>query len=522
MIKIHKIKESQGAALLTVVLIFLVLLIMLSGVMAISIGNQRNSFKVNSHTSAFYAAESALNVNLAKIENYFLQLAVTNQDWDSIHETMTNFLLTQGGSHSMSDNMGNSVETQTVISAPYSKLSHPDYLFITITVIGDVGGMQRVVEKEVGYYYKQGLQGNQQIGKAIIANASITLGNGSEVTGRLGSNMIGSSQIVVGNTAGLITKILIPEGVAPTRVSPESLRSKIEVTPPYEFPPINFPTYPALNTLQDVTLDTTNRTITLQPIGGSIVGSKISSMNLSANTTIDLGSWVDPNTETNKNNVKILRVTGSFSMSGITLDVVGEGRLLLMLEYHNPVTLAVNTISIGNGSTISSSTHPEDKNKILVNLKTTNISGTTNVQRVLQPGNNSVIYANLLADNVVFLMSNVTLGGHLITNALQTSTLENRTGYYAIDLGSGTIINVPGMDDSMLVYAPNSNIKFWSGFHLYGAVVGNEVLLGGNADISYRDIDGADFPFDIDLPYTEIGGASPAEYSILEGATREK
>lgn len=521
MIKIHKIKNSQGAALLTVVLIFLVLLIMLSGVMAISLSNQRNSLKVNSHTSAFYAAESALNVNLAKIENYFLQLALTNQDWDAIYETMETFLLTQGGSHTMTDNMGKPVTTQTVISAPYAKLSHPDYLFVTITVIGDVGGSQRTVEKEVGYYYKQGLQGNQQIGKAIIANASIELGNGSEVTGKLGSNMIGNSTITVGNTADIITKVLIPEGVNHNRVS-VSLRPKIEETTEYLFPPINFPVYPALNTLQDVTLNTTNRTITLQPIAGSIVGSKISSMSLSANTTIDLGNWVDPNTETNKNNIKILRVTGPFSMSGITLDVIGEGRLLLLLEYHNPVTLAVNTISIGNGSIIRSSTHPNDKNKILINLKTTNTSGTTNVQRVLQPGNNSVIYANFLADNVVFSMSNVTLGGHLISNALQTSDRTNQTGYYAIDLGAGTVIDVPGMDDSMLVYAPNSNIRFWSGFHLYGAVVGNEVLLGGNADISYRDIDGADFPFDIDLPYTEIGGASPAEYNIVEGATREK
>ena len=520
MIKIHKIRDSQGAALLTVVLIFLVLLVMLSGVMAISVSNQRSSLKVNSHTSAYYAAESALNYNLARAENYFLQVVLANQDWAVMSDLMKDYFVTIGGTMSMNDNMGKSVESHTVISEPYTKLSHPDYLFVKFITTGIVGDMQRTVETEVGYYYKQGLQGNQQIGKALIAKGNVYVCSSCYVEGKVGSNLELSDADRItfdwntgtGGTANnnLLSGVYVPGRPVSKIVANAAFNIHLKTydNDVYIFPDYELPNYPSLASLTTVNL--TNNTVSLPPLTEGKVGAYISSLsNLSGTVTVDLGAWVDSNPD-NKDNVKILRVGGSFTTSnGTLINVVGNGRLLILFDYTSGTT-GTNSLAFGNNTRIYSSSHPNDSEKILMTLKTKRDSNGSQVVSTFSPGNGAVLNINILADRVKINSSNSEINGHIITRYESTSASD-----YGIDLNANSSV------DALLIYAPYSNIRFTSSFLIKGAVVGRTLSLTSGARIKYMDIDGSDFPFDIDLPYTETGGASPAEYSIVIGPSRE-
>lgn len=64
--------NNQGVALVTVVLFFLVLVILLGGVMFSSISNQKNAMLSKEHSSAYYVAESGLNVTMEKLKKILL------------------------------------------------------------------------------------------------------------------------------------------------------------------------------------------------------------------------------------------------------------------------------------------------------------------------------------------------------------------------------------------------------------------------------------------------------------------
>lgn len=63
------LKNKQGVSLLIVVMYFLVIVLLLGGLFAVSIGNFENQNTASSHTSAFYVAESGINLMIGQLED---------------------------------------------------------------------------------------------------------------------------------------------------------------------------------------------------------------------------------------------------------------------------------------------------------------------------------------------------------------------------------------------------------------------------------------------------------------------
>ena len=94
-----KTLNNKGVALVTVVLFFLVLVILLGGVMFSSISNQGNAIRSKEHTSAYYVAESGMNITLEKLK-YFLTVqndysSIDIGDYLEMMEDLNNFLLNE-------------------------------------------------------------------------------------------------------------------------------------------------------------------------------------------------------------------------------------------------------------------------------------------------------------------------------------------------------------------------------------------------------------------------------------------
>jgi len=206
------IQNQKGVALFTVVLIFLVLITLLSGVMFAAVVNQRNSIVAKDHTAVYYAAESGINMEIAGLETLFN--ATTTNNWSSsrLYNEIVSGLGTR--TYTFSDNMGKPSWADVTLSlSPVSYPSYPGFVFIRVTSTGNIGDVSRVLYADVGYKVSLGPGRLFTFAGAVITKRGITVDkNGATVVGPIASNLEGNSVINLSNnsTCHGITAINIP------------------------------------------------------------------------------------------------------------------------------------------------------------------------------------------------------------------------------------------------------------------------------------------------------------------------
>lgn len=513
---LNLLRKKDGMALLTVMIIFLVMVIILGGMIAMTNSNLNQSVVTKNHTAAFYSSEAGLikystdfETELENLVNQTPYLS-TSQFFAAVNTYVTNHgtkrvdLTPNNGEASYSD----ITLVDTGLDAGYNT-----YL---LTSKGYVGDVQRVLEKVYRFKYTEGTVGNGfTIDKAVIAQNDILI-NGGQISGApitTYSTTPGSIEFTSGgkvdsiemlnssNYNSLITK---PNWASWSSYFNSGTVKVDELDKVNIFPTISIPTFPNKNSLSKLPNYTT-------PNGFKVIENgnlKTYSSGQFYNTT-----YVLPNAE-QAYYVPEFIVSNNY---GFTIDVGNTDRLLIVdklllnsnlwIKGQGTLTIYVtsnsgnitnnlnNKISFNfNNNTagfIGNITNPE-KFKVFVDdlfIK----SGGNNVPGTVNFGGYAPFYMSILAKNL-----NFELGGS--------------AGYQGYLVTGGEKVNITGGSSARvaLYYAPNADFTLSS--TLNGAVIADNFTANWGGNLTYSDVFFENFPFDVLDPIT--GGADGGAPSI--------
>ena len=490
------INNQKGMALLTVILIFLVLITILAGVMNYATVNQRNSQTSSKFTTAYYTAESGLNLQVAKFDE-LLQLAKTNNSTitqvnDAINN-LVNSINNNNNTVPLSSSLGDSnVATVSVTGPTSSTIGGKVYTVYRITSVGTLAGVSRSVYQDVGYYYVLGSGTLNNISGAVITQGAITQSHGT-ITGDIASNLINNSKINLDTCP-------IPTGTDTLNISvfknnytaSDLNICNNQLNTPYLneiiFSPIILPSYPDVANLQQVTIK--NNTITLPSLNTypTKTGFYINSLTPSSSLTIKLNGASDKE-------LIYLKVVGSFSINS-KITVTGLGRLLVLVNFNQNLKI--------NGNVNENGTDPT---KYLLVLKRPN----TSTNKTLEVSNGIKFVGSIMSDSTGdFKWQQVSYYGFLVTNAS------------LIDIQSGSVFG--SATRPIWIYAPNAKVSIGSeGTGIFGSVMSSSInMTGNNSFLTYTGMN-IDYPFEAwtPLPYIENGTATQSDlqmsyYPIIE------
>lgn len=449
--------NKKGVALLTVVLYFLVLVILLSGLLFATVSNLGNSQTTQKHTSVFYAAESGINLQVSKFIDLFEQ-AKSNKWTVGVLKNKIALLVDEINDvdHTVTfkDNLGNDVTAEITISSPFTDPSFPAYTFYSITSVGNIDGVSRTLTTNLGFEYVVGTGPLMPISGAIIVNSSIDVENkNSSIVGSIASNMLngGTIDFKSGFDCSKIPAITVPQGTTiPSGCKYSKLENQIVfseiVLPEYPSSSLLSSKYININANPSTYLTTTKLTL---PNPGTKEGYYITNLTPTGNFTIDLGNWAD------EQEIVTLRVTGSMSFNS-SYTVTGKGKLMILLDHTSDLTISGNV-----NSTLT------DPTKFLLILK----SNSSNPE--IRIANNTTFVGSILSDSnhdVVWLKAKFL--GFLATNAGYTDGDGDADDYDGLVSISANTTMGAGTEPPIWIYAPHANVNLQGGGKFYGTVMG--------------------------------------------------
>lgn len=482
--------NNKGVALVTVVLFFLVLVILLGGVMFSSISNQGNAMLSKEHTSAYYTAESGMNISLEKLKDYLISNSYGNIPYSQFNQKMTqleNYILNDIAMLSGSLN-GSSPSGNYQIDAV--KIDSKNY---TIRSTGEVNGVSRTLEAVFKLTVKE-----EDLMKAVLVKGSITQASNSNITGPIASLMEGNSKIDVHGCG--IDEISVPTGTpssdlllsnfstCPTTINyfdetinfdtvriddfypgqPEESLRKTTITPkPTSFKPLvnNSGTYtfPDLGTAQAYSLS----------------GFSTTSM------IFDLGSG----SEDDVHKVFVTTAsTGNGEINVPSITVVGDGELQLFITLKSSDLKSNKIIWKGN---VNQDLTNLTKLQLIID-QTTGLNPTFEFPSASGGSTSKIIFkGSIFADNVNFTFGNMDFRGFLATNG--TSVFLSSTGT---------------MDGPIWIYAPNATVTVKANFTIEGAIIAKEASFEAGGSLKYESFFG-DLPEDITIPLFNNGAPVP-------------
>lgn len=468
--------KSKGVALVTVVLIFFVLVILLAGVMNATVVNQQSSQTTNDHTAVYYSAESALQVQIASIQ----ELVDHTRNLDPGY-TMANFpgnlanlVNTINGSTMTLNHLG---ETVDITLEAFPDPMAPDYTVISTATLSDV---TRTLEFHFRFAV---VEGDMDLGRAIIAQSSINTENNSTITGPVASLMSPTSSTIEITNCG-VTKLYVPIGYDSDNVSIPNCLPAIEIIEGSlsSFPSVTVPVYPTVTAnYRSVTIPASG-TLNLPALTSPYIGYRASSFNPSGNLTINLGSG-------SPDRVLTLWITTALgtSMNSGNLTITGDGKLKVL------TTLNRNTFTWNKYVNVGGS----DPTKFMWYIRST---GTYNP--TLTMPNNTIFVGSIYGNNVDFEIKKVNFTGFFVTGGDSIFTGAN----------SSTDPN-----SRIWIYAPRATATIKANSTLYGSIMSNTISLESGGGIIYKGLD-FDLPFsEVDLPLVPQASDIEGEYgNIIE------
>lgn len=177
---IKTLKNKQGVSLLIVVMYFIVISLLLGALFFVSMGNFKNQNTSSSHTSAFYVAESGINLTLSQIEEEIETLRnESGMNATNFYSRLDSFIATSFPGpvdiNTFSTDIGDAnanilIEKSLDLTGVY-----------TITSYGTVDDVTRGLKRVVLFQY--GLSGaGFTSDKAILSIGAINIANKGEVS----------------------------------------------------------------------------------------------------------------------------------------------------------------------------------------------------------------------------------------------------------------------------------------------------------------------------------------------------
>lgn len=479
----RKTMNNKGVALVTVVLFFLVLVILLGGVMFSSISNQNNAVLSKEHSSAYYTAESGLNVAMEKLKKHLIDgnyAEIPVGQYDAKIASLENFLNTQ---------LNNSIGTLsgTSLSGTYTiqvqkSLSDPE--LYTLRSIGTVDGVSRTLVGE--FKITKVLK---ELMKAVLTKNGInnTDGGGGVIDGEVAS-LMETPGSVIKLSGCAIDAVTIPSGTpatVPTCSPAIPVKDLGTPKPVFDATAINtallqYNDDPA-NLINLV--DNGGNLFTFPLLSGTQTGYKISKLP-NSNITFDLGSGAD-------NRIFELYVDDVDYANNLvgSINVKGNGKLNVIIVIDSDDTKKVSgTDGYYNwGWNVNNNPLLTDLSKFQLVVKK-GVGFAANVDPTFTMPNGTVFVGSLLGNNVNLFFGNLDFKGFIATLGKSITFKSN-----------GAIAG------PMWIYAPNAHVSVESGAIINGAVMASSVSLTSNSSIIYKTYTGT-IPFNITLP-TFAGGA---------------
>ena len=486
--------NQKGVALITVMIAFLTLFILLGMIVMMTLSNQSTSIKTNDFTKAYYIAESGLNIRTTEIKDEFYALASTNIDPNDLFIKLEQKIDSLSSILTFSETTDIDQATLSVADSEGNEL-YPNHLFYTITSVGTVNGTSQTVSKEIGFSYTKGGPG-LIIGKAILTQRNISIGEQSSVVkGPIASNLLDSSTINFnGKTQNDIPMVFVPTGKTSSIITADKVGNRVtEVSSPYVFPTIVYPTIPTSTPKTVPAYTFTNNEATINVFEYS----SLENMNVADGQTL----IVNLGTRGTSTSRKML-VVKNMNVSG-NIRVIGTGRLLLVFDYSKgTLDLGPKFNVCGNVTGSCLSTNP-DYTKFLFYLRTPNIAQSDiAAYRNLNFSNLQLFYGSILGEYVNIEVKSSNFKGHIVTG-----------GKY-INFSSNSVIQ------QVLFYAPFADIIIDSNAVLSGSLVGNNFIIRNPQTlVTYIEVGKETFPFTIDFPVTETSGYNiPGTAKVIEGS----
>ena len=486
--------NQKGVALITVMIAFLTLFILLGMIVMMTLSNQSTSIKTNDFTKAYYIAESGLNIRTTEIKDEFYALASTNIDPNDLFIKLEQKIDSLSSILTFSETTDIDQATLSVADSEGNEL-YPNHLFYTITSVGTVNGTSQTVSKEIGFSYTKGGPG-LIIGKAILTQRNISIGEQSSVVkGPIASNLLDSSTINFnGKTQNDIPMVFVPTGKTSSIITADKVGNRVtEVSSPYVFPTIVYPTIPTSTPKTVPAYTFTNNEATINVFEYS----SLENMNVADGQTL----IVNLGTRGTSTSRKML-VVKNMNVSG-NIRVIGTGRLLLVFDYSKgTLDLGPKFNVCGNVTGSCLSTNP-DYTKFLFYLRTPHITqSNTAAYPNLNFSNLQLFYGSILGEYVNIEVKSGNFKGHIVT------------GGKSINFSSNSVIQ------QVLFYAPFADIIIDSNAVLSGSLVGNNFIIRNPQTlVTYIEVGKETFPFTIDFPVTETSGYNiPGTAKVIEGS----
>lgn len=489
------LRGKSGVALMTVVLIFLVLVLLLTGVMARTIVNLNGAETVRRNTSSFYAAESGINLLTGELQAIKDDTTLTNnQTYVKLIEFRDKYI---DHEIDMNDSMGEDV----VVNVKLEDFEIDDKkgtLSLKIVSEGHVGENKRTLFSEIEFDYHNTVIGGDsndtmKVTHAVFVKNTIVTGNGV-ITSVNPSDPNKYPKIAslstTTNSINLNKGLQFPNGeielvdpkpncsnnlvvstdfrcyVNETRLVEEDR----EVTPPEKrvnFPSINFG--PIRTKVSSILLSKDNLT-TVSKIGDTLTNSTFKKGNY-------LISHVDFSTLNNKTltinaGEEVFIITNKLTLG--TVKIVGEGKITI---YVNPGQENFVSSNDKKNGVIFGRVDNEDKLIIIVDT----MSGVKDNEYHVNFMNNSVTGAHFMFENArIQFNQNSRLNGAVYTSAANGSVS-------AVNLENNA--NISEGEGRALIVATNGRVNMENNSSLSGAVIANDFKLGNGGSIIRFDPD---------------------------------
>ena len=508
--------NNQGVALVTVVLFFLVLVILLGGVMFSSISNQKNAMLSKEHSSAYYVAESGLNVTMERLNKFLIDnnYEKMTKNFSVAMEELDDFIMSEGLfiSNGLNGSTGNLVGTTP--NGEYKIISEKDIISnkYTIKREREVDGVLRTLTTELQF-----IENKIDLMKAVYVKDSLDL-KSVTLTGDIASltgNISIDSKIKCG-----IDRIYVPFGTAlPLKDDKNKTLdlSRSTCTPPEPdidvilfdnseivFEPIRiddfYPNQPNTDGLDyEAKEELLKTTITPKPLTSELMplttsgANNFTFPNLGTKKAYSLDTFSGDltfNLGTDKTKVYKVFLSDSIIHNGTIskkITVNGEGKLQIFITLNNSNDVNKSSLEFLVNSVISGkdSLGNVDLSQLQFIVDTvSSLNGST----ISIPSNSTVFTGSIIADKINFEIKNTNFKGFIGTNG---TSFEMSTG--------GNLLEGPAW-----IYAPNATFSLKSA-DIQGAVIAKTAnFKTGGGELSYK-LFSSTLPGDMTLPMFEGG-----------------
>lgn len=484
------LRGKSGIALMSVVLIFLVLVILLAGVMARTIGNLEGSQTIRRNTSSFYAAESGINLLASELKAIKDDTSLNNnQTYVKLLEFRDKYTSYE---IEMNDSMGEDVVVNVKLE-DFDIDASKGTLTLKIVSEGNVGENSRVLYSEVEFDYHNtivGGDGATKINHAVFVKNSIITGNGM-ITSVNPSDPNKYPKIASLSTAtnsiNLNKNFQFPNGeielvdpktnCANNMVVSTDFRCHVnetrlveedrEVTPPEKR--VNFPSisFGPIRTKVSSILLSNDDLNTASKIGDILT-----------NSTFKKGNYLISHVDFSSLNNKTLTVNAGEEVFIITnkltlgtVKIVGEGKITI---YVNPGKENFVSSKDKKNGVVFGRDEKEDKLIIIVDT----MSGVKDNEYHVDFKNNSVTGAHFMFENArIQFNQNSRLNGAIYTGAVNGSVS-------AINLENNA--NISEGDGRALIVATNGRVNMENNSSLSGAVIAYDFMQGNGGQSVIR------------------------------------